>query len=403
MSEGSCDGRRKVLGALVVLGLVALAVFGPRPNRDDPSEELRRRLANMRNSVLAYSDGGSLVVTTPDGSRRRALMPTPGVGSHVSPAWSPDGERLAFIYAPECNLLGQRTYQIVSDGSGLKLMHSGFCGKKNPTPLSGASCQDSTAPQHRCPAEGIYLMKADGGEPTLLQADDKIWNGFGMDWSPDGRSLLYTSAGCLCLLHPADSDPTPITLTHARGGDFSPDLDPAPGFQGYLTFQSLPHDIVVARMEIPEHGPPQLDRPFHELRRPGVQDAPVFAPDGRHIAFLEGARASQHRSLHVMRVSLGPDDSVTFGKPRCILRDKPLRGLISWSPDSHCLTIGQGDSTLGFGKAVRLCHVTLDGRTVTLSPKGYSRMAATPAWSPAWHPQLVRRWSGGPIRQARLR
>ena len=141
----------------------------------------------------------------------------------------------------------------------------------------------------------------------------------------------------------------------------------------------------------------------HELQLPGVQDAPAFSPDGRRIAFLEGARAAMHRNLYVVDVRYGSDGSVEFGEPRCVVRDRPLRGLISWSPDGRYLTLGMGDNEVGFGKAIKLCHVTLDGVLLTLSPDGYSRMAATPSWSPAWHPRLVRRWTGAPIRQARLR
>jgi Tol biopolymer transport system component len=121
-----------------------------------------------------------------DGSNVRELPQTPATGlSDSGPAWSPDGQRIAF----------------------------------------GRGVRDERA---------VFVMDADGGNaaqvtPWGLRAGEP-------DWSPDGKLLIFTSnhdgpAGVSANLYTVSPDGTGLTqLTHARGGrvqhlsaSFSPD------------------------------------------------------------------------------------------------------------------------------------------------------------------------------------
>lgn len=402
MPNAMPDARRTVLGALVVVGLVVVAFLGPRENCPQDSEKLYRELAAVRDSVLAYSDGGSLIAATPDGSQRRVLIGMPAEGAHVSPAWSPDGTQIAFIYAPKCNLRRQRSYRITHSHDGLRLVHSGSDGEDGLRSISQAARTEKPTLGYRCPVEGIYIMNADGTEPRLLHADGNLWNGFGLDWSPDGGSLLYTSDGSLCLCCPDDPARPPVQLIQGRGGSFGPDLNKAPGFQGHVAYHHVAHGITVLRLEVPESGSVNVS-PHGELFRSAVIDAPSFSPDGRRIAFMRGPRTSMQRDLCVVDVSLGRDGPVEFGEPRCIIRDRPLRGVISWSPDGRYLTVSMADKKTGFGRSIKLYHVDTEGRIAPFHSEDYARMASTPAWSPAQNRRLVNGWTGAPTRHAQLR
>lgn len=104
----------------------------------------------------------------------------------MSPAWSPDGQRLAYV-----SFENRKSQLVVQDlGSGARKVVASFPGH-NGAPsfspdgsrLAFASSQDGTL--------NIYVMGANGGQPTQLTRG--AGNNTEPSWSPDGSSILFTS------------------------------------------------------------------------------------------------------------------------------------------------------------------------------------------------------------------
>ena len=124
----------------------------------------------------------------------------------MSPAWSPDGKRLAYV-----SFENKKSQLVVQDlGSGARKVVASFPGH-NGAPafspdgsrLAFASSQDGTL--------NIYVMSANGGAVTQLTRGSG--NNTEPSWSPDGNSILFTS----------DRSGSPqVYLMSASGGSASP-------------------------------------------------------------------------------------------------------------------------------------------------------------------------------------
>ncbi|VTM23969.1 translocation protein TolB [Stutzerimonas stutzeri] len=124
----------------------------------------------------------------------------------MSPAWSPDGKRLAYV-----SFENKKSQLVVQDlGSGARKVVASFPGH-NGAPafspdgsrLAFASSQDGTL--------NIYVMSANGGAVTQLTRGSG--NNTEPSWSPDGSSILFTS----------DRSGSPqVYLMSASGGSASP-------------------------------------------------------------------------------------------------------------------------------------------------------------------------------------
>ena len=124
----------------------------------------------------------------------------------MSPAWSPDGKRLAYV-----SFENKKSQLVVQDlGSGARKVVASFPGH-NGAPafspdgsrLAFASSQDGTL--------NIYVMSANGGAVTQLTSGSG--NNTEPSWSPDGNSILFTS----------DRSGSPqVYLMSASGGGASP-------------------------------------------------------------------------------------------------------------------------------------------------------------------------------------
>lgn len=136
-------------------------------------------------SLIAFERAGNVWVMRADGTRQRRL--TRGPAADRSPAWSPDGSRLAFV-----SNRGDRwgIFVMWADGRGVRRiadLRSGSGGALAWSPEG----RRIAAVDRRAGGWNILVLYLRTGATDVLT--DIAADGSGVDWSPDGKQLVYAS------------------------------------------------------------------------------------------------------------------------------------------------------------------------------------------------------------------
>ena len=231
------------------------------------------------------------VLTPPQNATQRF------VGSNSSPAWSPDGQFLAYISSRTPRLLGHHPEVIsirsLKTGEERDLSHklSFIWGPIRWSPDGRAILVPGKDRKGR---HGLFLVDAQTGEvsPALLWEDSEISN---PAWFPDGKRLLYSR-----------------------------------GESGTTAAATLVRDLQTGRET--------------ELFRaaPGVKvDDIALSPDGQQVALALLEQQTRSSVLKVLPVAGGEARELVRAKePEVIVGDS-----LSWSSDSRFIVFGKGSST----------------------------------------------------------
>jgi Tol biopolymer transport system component len=234
------------------------------------------------NGKIAYSDKKQIHVIDPDGTSDVQL--TFGDNRSRSPAWSPDGSKIAFLRGNKPSSL----LIMSADGTDRTLIQRRiskhryyFFGRPAWSP-DGTQIAFSTAARFFTSSGArrwdlrIFVVNVDGSGLTRISRGRH--QDSGPSWSPDGNLIAFTTrGGALATMHPDGSNRTRLVR---RGSD--PDWSPD-GSQ--ITFVRR---VGRTSTEVFLANSDGTDVVRLTSTPDRWESTPVFSPDGTKIAFTSG-------------------------------------------------------------------------------------------------------------------
>jgi TolB protein len=291
---------------------------------------------------LLFVRGGNLWLW--EGDAGRELI---GSGNVYQPAWSPDGQRIAYIQRETSfsDLLvvpaaGGEPLRLTQDGPDSSVYSYeriyasmwAFYPAWSPDGQSIAFASQAGPPGGAPAAEfriSLFATPAgQGGGRTQLYADAGGHVGR-LSYAPDGRSIAFAFGPA------GEGAPTIYRYTTDSGiaeplpGIPEQSYDPAFSPDGrWLAFAAR----VNGRTDV--FAMPGAGGAATQLTSIGAARAPAFSPDGKLLAFLAIAPGSNSFDLWVVDLQAGPDGALQPGQPRQITQGMALDADsgVAWGP-----------------------------------------------------------------------
>ncbi len=227
--------------------------------------------------VLQTGEQHELQVADADGQNPRVVLRSKH--SIISPAWSPDGSKLAYVSFE----LGKPVIYVQTLSTGKREPVANFKGN-NSAPTWSPDGQNLALVLSRDGISQIYTMNSDGSGLERVMQSPLIDTE--PHYTPDGKSLIFTSdrSGNPQIYKVPASGGEANRLTFRGSYNISPSISPDGDYLVYVTRRDGAYRIALL----------DLDSDAEDVLTDGSDDqSPSFAPNGMQILYssIEGGRS----------------------------------------------------------------------------------------------------------------
>jgi eukaryotic-like serine/threonine-protein kinase len=314
---------------------------------------------DLKESPRWAPDGTKLVFSQLNDSGIHDVWEVPALGGTPrrlifgakDPDWSPDGRSLAYL-----NMADDTIW--ISDASGQD-RH-----RVVPPPDTGlANAEPRFSPDGRQLAfvlrpGGPYgeLAVADVASGKVRQLTHDSALALSPAWSPDGRSIYFASSrgGTMNIWKIAAAGGEPQQITSGQGDDAELDVSKDGKRIVFSTFRENMH---VAQLEL--QGKAAERNPEVLTTDPARnQVAPVYSPDGKHLAYFSNRKGAEKESIWV--------SNADGSNPVELVQDNRVNIFPQWTPDGEHLVYNSEASGLHESAEYRLISIS-GGAPLTLT------------------------------------
>jgi eukaryotic-like serine/threonine-protein kinase len=249
------------------------------------------------------------------GTPRRVIL------NASDPAWSPDGRSLAYE-----SLSDRGLWISSSSGENRRRLASPTAGWRDSEPRFSPDAREVAFSER---ADGPYaeLQVVDLNSGTVRQLTHDGALALSPAWSPDGKFIYFASSrgGTMNVWKVSASGGKPEQVTSGQGDDAQLDVS-ADGKK--IVFSTWRQNANIARLDL-NAKPGRPDAKLLTTDPARSQDAPVYSPNGKYIAYFSNLKGAENESIWVANA----DGS----NPVQLVRDDRVDVFPQWELDSEHL------------------------------------------------------------------